>query len=228
MCTMSVGTRIAGKDVAHVDVGRHSHDRLGCARARPETVAPPDEADQLLVVVLRGSHLSNLRCRGVGGAPVRDDLLDLGGCPAVERIAGNRTAFRNRVVQDQPERPLGIRRGEQQAHRRCLECSEQECRLRPDRLEHRAKVVHSRLERRRLAHPVGKAGAAPVEEHDARERREAIVEAPVVVGLELDLEIAREAMEEHEVRPGPVQGRVGDRDVAALRIADEGLSGHHG
>ena len=48
------------------------------------------------------------------------------------------------------------------------------------------------------------------------------MEPPVVVGLELDLEIAGEAVEEHEVRPGLVQDGVGDRDVAALRVADEG------
>ena len=57
--------------------------------------------------------------------------------------------------------------------------------------------------------------------HDeARERRQPVVERPHVRTLELDVKVAGEAMDEHEIdRPFTLDG-VGDGDVAAPGVAN--------
>jgi len=63
---------------------------------------------------------------------------------------------------------------------------------------------------------------APVEEDQAGERGETLVERAVVRALELRVEVADEAVDVHEIdRAVALQG-VGDGDVAAQRVADLG------
>jgi hypothetical protein len=79
---------------------------------------------------------------------------------------------------------------------------------------------HASLERRRLARAIGQAGAAPVEEDEARERGDPVVEGPLERRLALDLDVAGEAVGEDDVRrPFPL-GRVRDREVAALGVPE--------
>jgi hypothetical protein len=137
--------------------------------------------------------------------------------PRVVRRLG---ALRDRVVEDEPLGALRIRGREQQAHRGCLERSEEDRALRPECVEHRAEVVHARLEGRRLAHPVREAGTAPVEHDVARERGKPVVEGAPIRTLELEVEVAGEAMDSDEVNRPVTQEGVSDRDVTASGVTD--------
>ena len=97
----------------------------------------------------------------------------------------------------------------------------------PDRVEHRPHVIHPRLERGRLPHAVREAGAAPVEQDQPREAQKPLVERLVVGLLRLDLEIAREPVDEEEVALTVADDPVCDADVAAAGIPDVERVGRH-
>src|SRR5207244_5983102 len=81
-------------------------------------------------------------------------------------------------------------------------------------------VIHPRLERRRLAHPVGEAGASPVEQDQAAEFAEALVKLHRVWILELAVEVPGEAVDVDEIDRPDAEHRVRDRDVAARGVTD--------
>src|SRR5207244_12000144 len=103
-----------------------------------------------------------------------------------------------------------------------LEHTEQRRPLRPDRVEHGPHVVHPGLERRYVAHAIGKPGAPAVEGDHARVASEAVEHGAVLRPLELDLEMADRAVHEDQVDWALTVYEVRDRHVAAPRIADLG------
>src|SRR5206468_5111987 len=61
------------------------------------------------------------------------------------------------AVDDDPQRPLGVGRGEKARHHAALGNAHNRGLLRADRVEHRADVVHALLERRQRVDAVGHA-----------------------------------------------------------------------
>jgi len=144
--------------------------------------------------------------------------LLLGGvAPRVVRRPGSPG---HRVVENEAERAFWIRGGEESAHRSRLHRAEEDGALDAEVVEHRPDVVHPSLERRRLARPVGEPGATRVEEDEAGERRRPVVEGPLEGRLTLDLDVARVAVREDDVRRTCPVRRIGDRHVAALCVVE--------
>jgi hypothetical protein len=116
--------------------------------------------------------------------------------------------------------PVRVRRREECRHRTALPESEQRDTLAADRIDHRAHVVHARLDPSERRGSVGQTGAALVEPDQSRERPEPFEEARVARLLPVELQVRDEARHEHEIERPLARHLVGDVDVAALRVAD--------
>jgi hypothetical protein len=90
----------------------------------------------------------------------------------------------------------------------------------PDCVHHRPHVVHPRLERRDVARAIGEAGSAPVELDHPRESPQPLEERLSLRLLRRHLQVADEAVHEHEVDQAVADDAIGNRDVAALRVPD--------
>ncbi len=131
-------------------------------------------------------------------------------------------------IKTSPSVPLGVRGGEQARERPSVRAGDDEGALRGGGIEHRARVVHSLLERREalLVQAVGDAHAAPVERDQPSQRRK-----PLTHRVDRRRLAEREA---EDVRPevqdvdpaGPAAlDAVRDVVLAALRVLDLGY-GH--
>ena len=127
---------------------------------------------------------------------------------------------RERAVEGEGAGALGVRRREEDRHRPSLVVPEQRRSLGAHGIHHRAHVVHPRLEVGDAAVSVREAGTALVEADEARERGQPFEERCVARLLPVELEVAGEPWHEDEVEWPVARDLVGDRDVAALRIAN--------
>jgi hypothetical protein len=127
---------------------------------------------------------------------------------------------RRGVEEDETRGALRRRGREERREPRAFLRRPEDGRLGADVVEDRAQVVHARLERRHLAHAVGEAGAALVDQREAREGRELAGEADEQRLLPHREQVAGEAAHEDEVDRPVADRLVGDRDVAAAGIAD--------
>src|SRR5262249_35192845 len=121
---------------------------------------------------------------------------------------------------DQRGRPLGVRRGEENAHVSTLGVAEQRGTLRTDRLEHGADVVHALLEGRQLVvgDAVGESCAALVEEDEAREGGEAVEEGRHRRLLPHQLDVRDPSRNVAEVGPPRARLLIGDVEIAPPRV----------
>src|SRR5262249_48714601 len=128
---------------------------------------------------------------------------------------------------DQRGRPLGVRRGEENAHVSTLGVAEQRGTLRTDRLEHGADVVHALLEGRQLVvgDAVGESCAALVEEDEAREGGEALEEVRHRRLLPHQLDVRDPARNVDEVARPLARHLIGDVEIAAPRVPGPGPDG---
>src|SRR5215210_40764 len=112
-------------------------------------------------------------------------------------------------------------RGEQHAHVPAFGMAEQGGVLGADRVHDGANVVHPLLERRQLivGDVVGEAGAALVEQDQARERREPPEEARQLRLLPHELDVRDPAGNVDEIERPLAHDLVGDVDVAASGVA---------
>ena len=207
------------------DVDLHVHPRVrgGAAGAG----APAQEGGERTVALLVGARCES-SCdsrRLLRRAPAPRHPLDVFAVVVLARsvrVVGGPEHPRVRADRDQRPHPLRIRGGEQDAHRAALGQAEQSRALRPDRVHHRADVVHARLQRRR-AHGVGHPLSSLVEADEAAERRELRQEVGVVGNRPRELDVRGERRDVDDVERAVAGDLIRDRDVAAARVASLGL-----
>ncbi len=157
--------------------------------------------------------------------PVRDDLRILVLVRHGERVVRRVVPARAGAEQDQRDRALRVRRGEQHGHRAALRHAEHHRALGADGIHHGARVVHPDLERWEsiLGHPIGQSDAPFVEHHHTGERRE-VREEPREPRLRPHLLDVRDpAHHEQDVDWAVAEHLVRDVDaVGGLRVAGLG------
>ena len=199
---------------ADVDLAVHPMQRDRCARARrvAEERAPPLP----VTLVARQARRRDRRVDRV--RPAVFDLPER----LLELLARDHPSSGpgERAVEHECERPLGMGRGEQRAHRAALGDTEQRRALGARRVHHRANVADPLLEDRKLVHrhPVGETHAALVEQQQPRERGEAVEEPSLSRILPGELDVTHPTGNEDEVDRPLAEDLVGDVDVAALRV----------
>ncbi len=127
-----------------------------------------------------------------------------------------------RTLEDERDRSLRVRRGEEHRERTSFGLARHRCPLAADRVHHRADVVHPLLERRRARNAVGHAHPAFVEQDQPRELGEPLAVAPELRKLPVDLQVRIGALGVHEIDGTVPDDAVGDVDVAAPREAHLG------
>jgi hypothetical protein len=153
---------------------------------------------------------------GADGCELLAPLL-LGRRPRVVVGAGS---LHLRVEDDEPGAPFGIGGREQRADPRAGRSHPEHGSLGVGCIHHRADVVHRRLDRLHLPHAVREPGSALVEHQHASRLGEVLdvaYEQRLLPGGE---QVAGRAADEHEVGRPRADDLVGDRDVAAPRVAD--------
>jgi hypothetical protein len=123
------------------------------------------------------------------------------------------------AVEDERRRALGIRSREQQAHRAALRDAHQHGALGAPGVHDRAHVVHPRLEVGRAGYAIRKTGAALVEDEHARDPAERAQERRLARHLPLVLDMRDEPGDVDEVDGAVPEHLIGDRHLAAARIA---------
>ena len=135
------------------------------------------------------------------------------------RIVGRPRSPRVRRRENERRRPLRERRGEERADRAALGTAEQRCPLRAGGVHHGEDVVHHLLVGADLEDPVGEPRAAPVEDDQARERRDPVEERLVRRPPLVLLEVRHVARREDEIDRPVAEHLVRDVELAALRVS---------
>ena len=132
-----------------------------------------------------------------------------------------------RMREHQRAGAFGMHGGEQCGQVAALRKAEQGGALRSDGVHDDGQVVHPLLERGQLVvrHPIGKAGAALVEDDEPGERREPFEEPRQVGLLPRQLDVGDPARDVHKIEWPLPDNLVGDMQVAALGVMG---FGHHG
>jgi hypothetical protein len=199
------------QNVLRVDLAVHA--QYGCcsrwARALPLAARKPAQ---------RVGVEGEIRRKCVGhkpaGAPFAIDPDNI----LFEPLPRERGVPSEGTIQHQRPSTLGIGCGEQQAHRSALGYAEQRCALRTGRVHHRAHVVHALFESRNSREPIRQAGAALVEQDQAREAGEAGKEFRVCRVLPGNVEVRDKARHINYVERPVADDLVGDVDVAAFGV----------
>jgi hypothetical protein len=124
------------------------------------------------------------------------------------------------VVEDECSHPLRVRRGKKAAHRGCLERGDDRRSLDSSSVEHRANVIHPRLQRRHVADTIGQPSASAIERHHPRVCAETIEHRSILGEFQLHLEVANEAMNKNKIERAFTRDRVRDRNIPATRITN--------
>ena len=221
----SVGTRIVGSTWRTSISAVHQHEGERGARAAPtlERCAATSAIARrrLLGAIGRGRTLAPVASTCVGVASRSSRV----GAHGYSSSGSRRLAIR--PVEDERARPLGVRGGEEDAHRPALREAEQRRPLAAGGVHHRPNVVHARLEVGQSARPVGQ----PVPRLSKRIRRENDASRSRKCAmrrvLPVELEVGDEPGHEHEVERALADHLVGDVDVAALRVASSQARRRH-
>ena len=120
-------------------------------------------------------------------------------------------------------RALGIGRRVEDGHGAAIVSAEHDRFARAGVVEHRAQVLHARLESRELAVTVGDARSALVEENQPEASRELLVEVAPVRRLPGVDEVGAEVRHEDEVGLAVADDLISDRRTATPRVVDLGL-----
>ena len=202
---------------------RISISRLAIASAprRRGTGAHPQKSGEPLPHrgVLRNGRRSYIQTDGF--SPMRQHVVDRLSHLLVGRREGvivPECPARKAADHDQRHGALGIGRGEQRAHRAAFGISEQRGAFGADLVQHRAHVIHALLERGRIRHPVGQAGAAFVEHDQAGKRCELVQEAGDARLLPEHFDVGQESGNQHQI-DGPLADHlIGDRHARGPHI----------
>jgi hypothetical protein len=159
----------------HVDRGVQPVEL--CNRAGADRV--PEDVRPRAGLVLVGLHEcpGGKRLEPAGLAPVRLVFRGLSLTllnRRANRIVGGRHGLGLSAAKDESGRALGVRRREQDRHRRAFRYAHQRRSLRAHGVHHGPDVVHPLLERHRLGEPVGHSSPALVEQDEPREPGETL------------------------------------------------------
>ncbi len=228
-----------GQDVADVDHRAHARERRRGSRASRAERSPRVSLDELFVVRDRGRQLMQQGPDEVGSPAFEDralQVLDLLVRRADRVVRRPASPCRAAHHHERPG-PLGVGGREQRAHRPALGVAQDGGALHADVVHDGAHVVHAGLERREVVglDPVGEPDPPLVEEDQARERREPLVETLDRLDLRGGVEALHPAVDEDDVERPLAHDLVGDVDVTVLRVArlpghalNYGDSGHPG
>lgn len=131
-----------------------------------------------------------------------------------ERIIGRAEPARVTSDHDQRRCAFGIGRREQRAHRAALRIAEQRSPLRSNGVQHGAHVVHALFERRDVDHPIGKSGAALVEQDQASKGRQLAKKSREIRLLPKYLNVGDPAGHQHEVKWAVANNLIRNVDAA--------------
>ena len=207
-----------GEQRAHVDLGIHAaeRDRRGRTRADALIACPPFA--EMRPRQHAGRECGERLSRSPGLLGAFDENLQLGGRqhPGEEMRVG--------AVEHQRARAFRIGRGEQDRHRPAFRGAEQHGALRANRVHHGAHVVHPGLEVRQMMRvdPVGKPGAALVEQDEAAEGTEPPQQMGVARVLPMDVQVGDEAGHEHQVDRPVADHLIGDPNITASGVTGLG------
>ncbi len=209
------------QDVADVDRHVHPRERKTCARTSALAEVVHDRSDLLPGRVRRrlsGDFREAFEIGRLRGHLVESrTVLGLGHPP---RVVMRPEGARLTALEDERPRPLGVRRGEEDAHRRALRHTVDRRALRADGVHDGAHVVHANFEQRSGVGGVGHPRAPLVEVDQPRERGDAFVQRAEERHLPGELDVRGRAGDEHDVERSVAGDAVGDADVAAARITD--------
>lgn len=209
------------EDAANVDLAVHQDQVARRARARGRPGAPKPPVGERLIRICAHPRSVCL------GAPVALDLgrVGLALLPGRRpRIVVVRIApLRIGGVEHERRHALGIRGREEAAHRASLRVAEERRELAADGVQHRANVVHARLEIGKSDRPIRETGAALVEQDQPRERGEAPEQVGIARLLPVDVEVGDESGDEHEVERPLAHDLEGDVDLAVSRLGEHRL-----
>ena len=124
------------------------------------------------------------------------------------------------ALENEPDGPLRMGRGEEHRERSALRLAHDRGTLAPDRVHDGADVVHALLERRRARDAVGHPEPALVEPDQTCELREALAPAAVLRKLPRDLQVRERTLDVHEVDRAVPDHVVRDVDAAAPHESD--------
>ena len=183
------------------------------ARTEPQVVREPAPLDGIVVDGRR--TVAEQVVREVARPPLVAQLGELGDGA---RIVDHRRELQ--VEQDQRTGALGVGGREQRRHRAALVRAEHHRALRPHGVEHRAEVLHARLQRGEVRAVIGEPGAALVEEDQPERRRQPLVERPDARGLPRVDQVRDVVGHEHEIDVAVPHHLVGDGGAAGARVRD--------
>lgn len=126
---------------------------------------------------------------------------------------------RGRVHENERTRPFRIGRREHCTGLTAGAATDEHRTFGANRVENRTDVVHPRLEASQVARAVRKASSALVEQDQARERRQTLVERLPIPVEPWKYEI-RERGDEDEIHRPIADDLIRDRDIAAPRVMD--------
>jgi hypothetical protein len=212
----------APERLAHVRLRVHEDEVADAARAQRRAAAAPHPRDR------SGIRARHHRREVEVLAPALLELARVLLAPLLRRRPGvvvvGMGALRIGAVDDEGPHPLGIRGGEEDAHRPAFRVPEERRRLAPDGVHDRSHVVHPRLEVREPHVSVGQPGPALVEADEPGERPEPPQHVGIGRVLPVDLEMREEPGDEDEVERGDVFREAGDLvcdvHLSASRVAD--------
>ena len=164
--------------VGGVDLAVHALERdRGRGARRPAHVGSEPRDQPLVVLEPRRAPFPRLVAGELRRAPGSLHVLEVRGTIVLVRRRPRREVGRG-AVEHERHRAFGIGRGEEHRHRAALGHPEDHGPLRPHGVHHRAHIVHARLQVRQsvVAHTIGEADAALVEQDQPREPAEAIEE----------------------------------------------------
>ena len=206
------------QDVRHVEFDLHPPEVGPRGRARGQPVVPDEPLEVLGVIrplwVEIGGELLEQLAASPGFSLGRDPRERLVALLRVEH------ALRPGVEEDESLHAVGVGGREHGARRSGLGDPEQRGPFAADRVHDGPQVVHPRLDRE-AARPVGEADAAGVDDDQPAAFGQPLAELGEVRRLPERVQVREERKEDEVGRP-LADDLVGDRDVAAPRVADVG------
>ncbi len=203
-----------------VDLEAEAHQRPSAPRTERRARQPQESTAGRLVAdeARRPEREAHSLRAPFGFDPVQCDLL---GVREAGEQPGVGLELAERAEQDQAERSLRERRGEQPRHRTAPERAEQDGALGPSGVHHRPEVLHPVLHRRqRLGrHRVGQSGAGLVEQDQPRPLRQAVEEPREGWDVPREIEVRPRAGRQNQIEGALPDDLVRDVQVPRLRVS---------
>ena len=213
---------------SHIHVEHHPQQRAGCGRCRRQALCPPPCTPRRVVSGQRRSHRREVAAVTPLALEPIERFVHRLAAPVAPDEAASPVVAREAAPEQQPERTLGIRGREQQAHRATFGRAQERRPVRSDRLHHGSHVVHPLLERRQavLGHPIRQARATLVEHDQPTERRQPPIERRERRRFPRHLEMRDVAADDDQVGRTIAQNLVGDVSISTLDVTRLWLAAH--